>query len=389
MGKADRFPLDRKGGLKGFGHRGVLPSQHIRDLVSKGRIRAKEVVNEDQIQPASIDLRLGPLGYRVQASFLPGSASKVRTRLDALLMSELDLTKSAVLERGCVYIIPLMEEVELPNGIAGLGNPRSTTGRLDVFTRLITDYGKEFDRVTAGYEGSLYAEVVPRTFTVLVREGMRLSQLRLVHGDPQSADEELKGVEEEGGLVYLDGDQPAKAEISRGLLLSVNLESQEQRGVIGYKAKQNAPILDMGKIDYYDPREFWDLVCSPKKGSIILNPGDFYLLGSKEKVRIPPRFAAEMVAFDPSLGEFRIHYAGFFDPGFGHSLSDLKGTAAVLEVRAHEVPFLIEDGQTVARLVFSQLLETPDKLYGPDIGSWYQRQTLALSRHFRRAEVPC
>ena len=371
--------------LQGLYTTGVLPSQKVKGLIEAGAISACAPFTEEQIQPASIDLRLGRVAYRVQASFLPGRYSTVEKKIQELVMSEIDLKRPTVFEKGCVYIVPLMEELVLPKGISAKANPRSTTGRLDIFTRLLTDYGTEFERVPEGYRGRLYIEVVPRTFTILAREGMRLNQLRFIRGNPPSPDTQLNELNENETLVYLDEDRPGEAQINKGLRVSVNLQGSHHSEIIGYKAKKNAPVIDLQKANYYDPAEFWDPIYTPKTKGIILNPDDFYILASKEKIRIPPDFAAEMVAYDPSMGEFRIHYAGFFDPGFGYGLSDIKGTHAVLEVRSHEVPFLIEDGQIVGRLIYERLLDPSEKVYGTDIGSSYQCQGLSLSKQFKQA----
>jgi dCTP deaminase len=371
--------------LQGLYTTGVLPSQKVKGLIETGAISACAPFTEEQIQPASIDLRLGRVAYRVQASFLPGRYSTVEKKVQELVMSEIELKRPTVFEKGCVYIVPLMEELVLPKGISAKANPRSTTGRLDIFTRLLTDYGTEFERVPEGYRGRLYIEVVPRTFTILAREGMKLNQLRFIRGNPPSPDTQLNELNENETLVYLDEDQPGEAQINKGLRVSVNLQGSHRSEIIGYKAKKNAPVIDLQKANYYDPAEFWDMIYTPKSKGIILNPDDFYILASKEKIRIPPDFAAEMVAYDPSMGEFRIHYAGFFDPGFGYGLSDIKGTHAVLEVRSHEVPFLIEDGQIVGRLIYERLLDPSEKVYGTDIGSSYQCQGLSLSKQFKQA----
>ncbi len=363
---------------------GVLPYQHIRALIRDGCVTAEEPVAEDQIQPASLDLRLGAVAYRLQASFLPGRHSTVERKLDALSMAELDLSLPTVLEKACVYLAPLMESLWLPRGLSAKANPKSTTGRLDVFTRLITDYGSEFERVPDGYSGTLFAEIVPRTFSVIVQQGVRLSQLRFVRGKPPPTDSLLERLNQAENLIYDDEDSPGEADIEKGLKLSVNLRGEHPHDVVAYRGKKNPPIIDVRKVDHYDPEEFWDRITSPRDGRLILNPGDFYILGSRQRVRVPPAFAAEMVPFDPSVGEFRIHYAGFFDPGFGYGDSDIPGTRPVLEVRAHEVPFVIEHGQIVGRLVYTPLLEVPDRVYGVSIGSFYQRQGLALSKQFRR-----
>lgn len=299
-------------------------------------------------------------------------------------MSESDLSQPTVLERGCVYIIRLKESLRLPPDIRAKANPKSTTGRLDIFTRLITDYGEEFERVRAGYKGPLHVEVVPRTFTIIVQEGLKLNQLRFVRGTPRKfSDPGLSELDQEDPLVYLDEEGPAKAYIDRGLRVSVSLQGNGNNKVVAFRARRNTPAIDLRYTARYDPREYWEFVSEPATRRIILDPTDFYVLASREKVRVPPDFAAEMVPIDPSIGEFRIHYAGFFDPGFGDATGDAKGTCAVLEVRAHEVPFLIEEGQTVGRLVYMPLLSRPDKIYGPKIGSSYQNQSLALSKHFK------
>jgi dCTP deaminase len=364
---------------------GILPSQEISNLIGRGNISATPAINPDHIQPASLDLRLGDMAHRVRASFLPGPNSTVEAKIKELRMARVDLTGAPVLEKDCVYIVPLVEELNLPENISGKANPKSTTGRLDIFTRLITDYGTEFDRVPPGYKGKLYAEVVSRTFTVAMRAGMRLSQLRFVQGNPVSGDRTIRELNQEEPLVYMDEeDSPGKARLHRGLRITVNLEASEAGEVIAYKAKRYAPAIELDKINFYSTEEFWEVRHQNASKNLILEPGDFYILASRERVRVPPDFAAEMVPFDPSDGEFRIHYAGFFDPGFGYGSSDIKGTRAVLEVRAHEVPFLMEHGQLVGRLNYMPLLSRPNKIYGTNIGSSYQHQALTLSKQFRR-----
>jgi len=363
---------------------GILPSQKIRELIENGRISTPAPIEDGQIQPSSLDLRLGPVGYRMQASFLPGPNATVESRIKDLAMTRIDLTQPTVFEKGCVYLVPLMEHLNLTSEFSAKANPKSTTGRLDIFTRLICDGGTEFERVPPGYKGTLYAEVVPRTFTVLVQAGVKLNQLRFIRGCPPPSDTTLQELDAQETLVYGEGDQPGEALINRGLMVSLNLQGGPEDKIIGYRAKQNTPAIDLLKKDYYDPDEFWEPIMAPRNRRIILNPDDFYILLSKEKVRIPPAYAAEMVAYDPSMGEFRIHYAGFFDPGFGYGASDVKGSHAVLEVRSHEVPFLIEDGQVVGRLIYERLLAHSDKIYGMGIGSSYQGQGLALSKQFKR-----
>jgi dCTP deaminase len=361
-----------------------LPAQNIRKLIDAERIAADVPIDDAQIQPASMDLRLGTKAYRVRASFLPGRFSKVMDRVQALHMAELDLSGSAVLERGCIYIVPVLERLNLPADISANANPKSTTGRLDIFTRLITDYGVAFEQVPEGYKGPLYVEIVSRTFTIQLSAGTKLSQLRFLRGKPLPSDAAIVELDQEQGLVYTDELSPAEAQINKGLHISMSLQGDANSDVVAYKAKKNAPAIDLSKINFYPVEEFWQAVSEPRNKSIILDAGDFYILASKERVRVPPQFAAEMVAFDPSMGEFRIHYAGFFDPGFGYGASDILGTRAVLEVRAHEVPFLVEDGQIVGRLLYGRLLSRPDKIYGLNIGSSYQSQALALSKQFKK-----
>jgi dCTP deaminase len=363
---------------------GILPSQEISNLIARGHIRATPAIHPDHIQPASLDLRLGDMAHRVRASFLPGPNHTVSDRIKDLRMARIDLTGAPVLEKDCVYIIPLVEELNLPENISGRANPKSTTGRLDIFTRLITDYGTEFDSVPAGYKGKLYAEVVSRTFAVGIRAGMRLGQLRFVQGNPRSGDSTIRGLDQEEPLVYLDDTSPVKAQTQRGLRVTVNLEASEHGEIIAYRAKRYAPVIELDKIGHYSTEEFWEVRHQNASKNLILEPGDFYILASRERVRVPPDYAAEMVPFDPSDGEFRIHYAGFFDPGFGYGSSEIKGTRAVLEVRAHEVPFLIEHGQLVGRLNYMHLLSRPEKIYGTNIGSSYQHQALTLGKQFRR-----
>lgn len=363
---------------------GILPYQGYHEFIKAGRIAADLPFAENQVQPASIDLRLGSVAWRVQASFLPGK-QPVSRKIEQLKMHQLDLTQGAVLERGCCYIIPLLERLNLPADIAGTANPKSTTGRLDIFTRLIPDYAEEFEEVKKGYKGQLYLEVSPRTFSVRVHQGLALNQLRLRRGDPPPSDAALEALNEAEGLVY-SGDRQSEATIRRGLWVSIDLEGVDGSDLIGYRAKHHTALIDLAKIGHYDPAEFWEPIHRHDSRALILNPGEFYILVSKEKVRVPAGFAAEMVPYDPSVGEFRIHYAGFFDPGFGYGRAgEIAGTRAVLEVRSHEVPFLVEDGQIVGRLIYERLTEPPEQLYGVDLKSNYQRQGLALSKHFRRS----
>jgi dCTP deaminase len=328
---------------------GILPCQSIEALIAQGAIVSESPFDPDQVQPASLDLRLGGRCWRVRASFLPGRGRTVAERIAQVAMHELDLTKGAVLEKGCVYIAELQERLALPPGVSARANPKSSTGRVDVFVRLLSDAGA-FDDVVEGYHGPAFIEIAPQTFSVLVRRGTRLNQLRLKRGAATHLRTESVGVD-----------------------LS--------NGIAGFRARRHAPVVDLDHVDGHDPRQYWEPLI-PHDGQLLLDPGEFYILASKEPVEIPVMQAAEMTPIDPSVGEFRVHYAGFFDPGFGTDEAHGKGSRGVLEVRSHETPFILEDGQTVARLVYEPLTERPTRLYG-DLGSHYQRQGLKLSKHFR------
>jgi dCTP deaminase len=365
---------------------GILPYQDIVKLINGGRINAAAPVEDTQIQPASLDLRLGAAAWRVRASFLPGKGSPVSAKIERMMMHRIDLTQPTVFEKGCVYIAEIMEELRLPADISGRSNPKSSTGRLDIFTRLIADGGTVFENVPEGYRGKLYLEIVPRTFSVLAQQGARLNQMRFVRGNPPPSDQKIDDLHTANTLVFAKTGTPMDAVVNDGLWISVDLEGDNSNGdgsIVGYRAKRHAPLIDLSRINYYEPQEFWEPLASDAHRSLVLNPDDFYILMSRERVRIPPNFAASMVPYDPSMGEFRIHYAGFFDPGFGYGNNDVNGARAVLEVRSHEVPFLIEHGQCVGRLIYERLLGKPERLYGVHIGSNYQAQGLKLSKQFK------
>jgi dCTP deaminase len=360
---------------------GILPSQDLQRAIDAKEIWAREDIADEQIQPASIDLRLGSKAYRVRASFLPGANATVADKLQDLSMHEMDITEGGVLERGGVYIIPLLDHLNLKHRMSAWGYPKSSTGRLDVFTRLITDHGAEFDQVREGYKGALYAEVSPRTFTILVRKGSRLSQLRISRGAPSISDHEHGNLNRDLGLI---DRELRKGDIRDGVPISVDVVGNAAaHHVIGFKAKNHAPLIDIDRVAHYDALEFWQPVFAPRTGGLILDPADFYILASKESVRVPAHLAAEMLAYDTLVGEFRVHYAGFFDPGFGDARAGGEGSKAVLEVRSYEVPFMIEDGQVVGRLTYERLTAEPERLYGMAGRSNYQRQGLRLSKHFR------
>jgi dCTP deaminase len=355
--------------------RGVLPSQALRKLVAEGAIGADPAILPDQIQPASIDLRLGTEAYRVRASFLAGPGQTVADRLAEFEMHRMDLRPGAVLEKGCVYLVPLAERLQLPAGLQGTANAKSSTGRLDLLTRVITDGGSEFDRVPEGYTGPLYAEICPRSFSVLVRPGLRLNQLRLRSGEAVLDDGELAALHARERLVG------GEAMIAGGLGFSVDLRPAAE-DLLGYRAKPHSGVIDLDRVGAYARGEFWEELRSGE-GRLILDPGAFYILVSREAVHIPPGYAAEMAPYLAMVGEFRVHYAGFFDPGFGHAAAGGAGARGVLEVRCHEAPFVLEHGQIVGRLVYERMAEVPDVLYGAGLASHYQGQGLKLSKHFR------
>ncbi|PZQ49506.1 MAG: 2'-deoxycytidine 5'-triphosphate deaminase [Rhodovulum sulfidophilum] len=344
-------------------------------MLADGRITVTEPVTEGQIQPASLDLRLGDFAYRVRASFLPGPETTVAERLGEFEMHRIALGPGAVLEKGCVYLVPLMEGLALTPDLSAVANAKSSTGRLDLLTRLITDRGTEFDRIVPGYAGPLYAEISPRSFSVLVRPGMRLNQIRYRRGQVLLDDPALSALNAAERLV----DGPAH--IAGGLGFSVDL--RPARGtLVGYRAKPHTGLIDLDRIGHYPALDFWEEVHS-EAGRIILDPGAFYILVSREAVHVPPDYAAEMAPYLAMVGEFRVHYAGFFDPGFGHAGAGGTGSRGVLEVRCHEAPFALDHGQIVGRLIYERMAERPEKLYGADLGSNYQGQGLKLAKHFR------
>ncbi|MBN8980839.1 MAG: 2'-deoxycytidine 5'-triphosphate deaminase [Rhizobiales bacterium] len=357
---------------------GILPDRMIAAMADAGLILPAYPFVESQIQPASLDLRLGEVAYRVRASFLPGPDSTVAQRIDELKLHEIDLTDGAVLETNCVYIVPLLESLALPPSVLAAANPKSSTGRLDVFTRVIADGTRRFDAIGAGYHGPLYAEISPKTFPVLLREGSRLSQIRFRTGHPLLDNDALEELHARERLVDIDD-----ADLNGGLALSVDLSGEGSDGFVGYRAKRHTGVIDIDRRSGYTVGEFWQPIRARPDRSLILDPGEFYILASKEAVQVPPDFAAEMVPFDPLVGEFRVHYAGFFDPGFGYAGAGGQGSRAVLEVRSREVPFILEHGQIVGRLVYEKMLSRPDALYGQRIASNYQGQGLKLSKHFR------
>ena len=370
---------------------GVLPDHELRAAVDAGWITAAAPLGDGQFQPASLDLRLGPVAYQLRASFLPYRES-VQDRLDGgdgdLVIDRLSLAEGATLQRGSVYLVPLLESLALPGGVRGRSNPKSTTGRLDIFTRVITDRTPRFDEIAAGYRGGLYLEVSPQSFPVRVHAGESLNQLRLLVGDSAASDSALRALYRASPLLYDDDDRPVPLErtvFNDGLCMGVDLSGRTTDGIIGYRAHPNPPAVDLARVGHYDPAEFWEPIKRPSRDAYILEANRFYILVSKERIRVPPEYAAEMVVYDAGAGEIRTHYAGFFDPGFGFGDGTVLGTKVVMEVRAREVPFLVYDGQISFKVWFERLRSRPTRVYGVGLGSSYQHQTLSLSKHFRAA----
>jgi dCTP deaminase len=366
-----------------------MPSQMIVKAISNGWIysQAGEIADES-IQPASLDLRLGEVAYRLRCSFLPDK-KPVEAKLERYAMGEVDLRDGGgILEQNRPYLVPLVECLALPKGVRAKANPKSSTGRLDIFTRVITDRSYRFDEVPEGYHGGLYLEIVPRTFTIKVAPGLALNQLRLMVGDGSLSDTELRRLHQQMPLLFRNGRplEPEKVAVGGGLFLGLHLGQARGGSLVGFRAKENSELIDLSKIDYYSMSAFWEQVYNEEGARIVLHPEKFYLLMSRDGVRIPPEYAAEMTAYDPTSGELRTHYAGFFDPGFGwpSGPGQANGSRAALEVRAHDVPFAVEHGQNICKLSFERMIDVPDRLYGQRLASNYQGQEIALSKHFQR-----
>ncbi len=371
--------------LIGPGRGGVLPRQDLKKLLAEGVIGSQWTFQDSQLQPASLDLRLGEKGYRIRSSFLPDAHRSINAKLPAFGMYEVDLRDPCIIEPNATYLIELMETLRLPPEFRARANSRSSTGRVDVFTRVVVDGYPQFDEIPPGYAGPLYLEVFSRAHLLKLERGMSLNQIRFFSGQAVCSDDEIRMLHETTRLVFdEDGTPVLSPHISDGLFLHVAL-TNEDSDFVGFRVKTNtSSVLDLARRNSYDPIGFWEPVFGEPNGRLILEPGGFYLLFSREKVRIPPWVAAEMVAYEPSFGELRAHYAGFFDPGFGYGQGgEIAGTRAVLEVRCHDVPFALESGQPICRLRFERLTSAPDAVYGSDLGSAYQQQESALSKCFK------
>ena len=360
---------------------GICPAQWYQGAIQRNEILSTIPISSQQIQPASIDLRLGTVAYRVPASFLPGRKSTVSEKLKWFSEETIDLSAGAVLQRDNVYIVPLLETLNLKKRQSAVANPKSSTGRLDIFARVITDHSTDFDNIPEQYQGPLWAEIAPRSFNVLVRTSSRLIQLRIRRGTPRLSEKLIRELQDKAGVV-----QGETAPDIRGhrIAITIDVSGDPVSKLIGYRACKVPDPIDVDKVNHYDPAKYWEPISRPNRGGLVLQTDDFHILASKETIAIPEDHAADMIAYDTLVGEFRVHYAGFFDPGFGYSSGGHRGAKAVLEVRSHEVPFMIEDGQIVGTLAFERLTEATEKPYGLGIGSSYQYQGLALSKQFRR-----
>jgi dCTP deaminase len=366
---------------------GVLVDAELKGLIGSGGISASTPVEKGQIQPASMDLRLGAKAYRIQASTLPGPRGTVRERIADLVMGEMDLTKPQLFERGAVYLVPLQEGLKLPRGVQGTCSPKSSTGRLDIFVRVLTDDTSIYDTVAEGYEGPLYLEISPLTFPIMARMGDKLTQLRLRNGDVRVSDAELTSLHEKNPLLFGLREPDEVAHMREGLWVSIDLTRKDdgagENPIIGYKAKRHTQPIDLAKIANYPWRRFWEPITASDCAPLILYPEEFYIFVSREHLCVPPGYSAEMVAYDTRIGELRVHYAGFFDPGWGMTEGKFHGTPAVLEVRAHDVPCVLKDGQRIGRFIYEHLSGEPEALYGSGIGSNYAGQRLKLAKQFK------
>ena len=373
------------------GATGILPSQSLVHMIRTGAIKGVPTdLGPDQIQPASLDLRLGRTAYRVRTSFLPGPNATVLDKIKHLDGHPIDLTDGAVLETGCVYVVPLQETLALPADIHGVANPKSSTGRLDILTRLITDRSGAFDEIARGYTGPLYLEIAPKTFSIVVRQDTRLNQARFQRLGANLAAAPLHELYLRGQLIRRGSDTLTESDLKNGLVpVSIDLQGDGPGALIGWRARKHTDRIDLARIGHYDPADFWEPILRQRDASIVLDPDAFYILVTREEVGVPPDTAAEMVPYYTRSGEYRVHYAGFFDCGFGWD-GVARGSKSVLEVRSHDVPFTIEHGQTVGWLRYDRMAAPPDRLYGLSLKSNYQNQGLALAKQFRarRSALP-
>ncbi|MBI29421.1 MAG: 2'-deoxycytidine 5'-triphosphate deaminase [Pelagibacteraceae bacterium] len=357
---------------------GALAYQNYKFLIENNIINSNNRIPDESIQPASIDLRLGNFAYRVSSSFLTINKT-VEDRIKNFIIDKIDISQGHLFKKNQIYIVEVQESLNLDSKLSGKCNPKSSTGRLDILSRVISDYSSEYEVIKPGYKGKIYLEITSKTFNIVFTEGDKLSQLRLRKNNIVTTnDRELIGLHKLSPLLYNKNHKAIKPLINNGLKITAAVFNDDEP--IAYKAKKDSPEIFFNKLRFHNKKDYWVSINKTKKNSLIIEPNEFYILKSKEKIKISRNLAAEMIPYDSEIGEFRAHYAGFFDPGFGN---EMKGSHAVLEIKTYEVPFAVEDGQIIARLIFEKLAEEPTKIYGEGIKSNYQNQGLALSKHFR------
>ncbi|MDA1284586.1 MAG: 2'-deoxycytidine 5'-triphosphate deaminase [Proteobacteria bacterium] len=332
----------------------ILIKKNIEELIKKKIILITSSFNKSQIQPASLDLTLSSNCYRIKASFIPNN-KKVSQLIESLALSKINLNNENLLEKNCIYLCELNEHLNLNNAYSAKSNPKSTTGRLDIFTRLITDYGKEYDVVDRGYNGKLYLEIIPQSFSIIVKKGLSLNQIRF-YKDHLIINSFIKSQD-----------------------ISIYIKKNE---ICAYKAIKNTSAINLNKLNHYKINDFWETII-PKNNNFIIEKDEFYILRSLENIKIKDTIAAELEPFGDNFGNFRVHYAGFFDPGFGNNK---LGTPAVFELRAYDTPFYVENKQKVARLNFYKLIEKSINTYGKKIKSNYHNQKLKLAKQFKNVK---
>jgi len=351
--------------------KGPLVYEDYLSLYNKKKIQSL-YFKKSQIQPSSIDLSLSDECYEIKTSFLSPD-SKVRDKLNKIYSKKINLKTSKIFKKNKTYIVRLNETLHLNNSISGHCNPKSSTGRLNIFCRTILDYCDEYEKIPKNYNGEIFLEITTRSFDIKISKGDKLNQMRLrKKTNNYLNDKDLKKINKRNALIFTN----KKNIIENGLRISVDLSNDNK--ICAYVAKKTSLNINFSKISFYEIKKFWKPL-KPVNNSLIIEKNKFYILKSREKIRIPSNLAGEMIPYDTGIGDFRAHYAGFFDPGFG----DPKGSYAVLEVKTNELPFILEDGQTIARIKYEKLNKKTFLVYGSIINSNYQNQKLALSKHFK------
>ena len=355
-------------------NKGSLVHEDYNDLFKDNNINCNKYTSS-QIQPSSLDLTLSEECYEIEASFLSPNHN-IRDKLNNIINKKIDLNEVYIFKKNITYIVRLNEKLNLKNDIFGKCNPKSSTGRLDIFCRAILNFSDEYEKIPLNYNGEIFLEITPRSFNIALIKGDSLNQMRLIYQNHDYVDDEsLHNFHNIDPIIFDEFGNTNVADISSGLKISVDLKKINKTSA--YIAKDNAPVLHYDKINSHKVADFWDTI-KTKDDYLIIKPGKFYILKSKQKIRIPKTMAGEMKPYDTGIGDFRVHYAGFFDPGFG----DPFGSYAVLEVKTNEVPFILNDGQVIAKIQYEKLNKETKVVYGSNIKSNYQNQELALSKHF-------